>query len=96
VGRDSVVSIGACYGTDGPGIESRWGRNIPHPSRQTLVPNQPPVQWAPGVFPRIKRSGRGAEHPIPSGAEVKERVDLNHYSPSRPSWPGTGLTSPLL
>ena len=30
VGRDSVVGIQSRYG---PGIESRWGRNFPHPSR---------------------------------------------------------------
>jgi hypothetical protein len=38
-------------------------------------------------FPRVKRPGRGVNHPIPSGAEVKERVDLYPYSPSGPSCP---------
>ena len=32
MGRDSVV------GLDSPGIESRWGRYFPHPSRLTLGP----------------------------------------------------------
>jgi hypothetical protein len=27
VGRDSIVSIGTCYGLDGPGIEPRWRRD---------------------------------------------------------------------
>jgi hypothetical protein len=28
-------------------------------------------------FPGIKRPGRGVDHPPPSNAEVKERVELN-------------------
>jgi hypothetical protein len=32
VGRDSSVGITTGYGLDGPGIESRWGRDFPHPS----------------------------------------------------------------
>ena len=48
VGRDSVVGIVTCYGLEGPGIESHWGRDFTHPSRQPLVPNQPPIQWVQG------------------------------------------------
>ena len=29
-----------------------------------------------GSFPRLKRPGRGVDHPLPSNAEVKERVEL--------------------
>ena len=47
MGRDSSVSIATRYGLDDPGIESRWGRNIPHPSRPALGRTQPPVQWVP-------------------------------------------------
>jgi hypothetical protein len=32
-------------------------------------------------------AGRGIEHPPPSGAKVRERVELYSYSPSGPSWP---------
>jgi hypothetical protein len=32
VGRDTSVSIAIRYGLDSPEIESRWGRNFPHPS----------------------------------------------------------------
>ena len=37
-GRDSSVGIATRYGLDGPGIESRWGRDFPHPSRPALGP----------------------------------------------------------
>jgi hypothetical protein len=48
VGRDSVVGIVTRYGLDGPRIESRRGREFPHPFRSALGPTQPPVQWVPG------------------------------------------------
>jgi hypothetical protein len=66
------------YGLDGPGIESWWGQEFPHPSWPALEPTQPPLQWVPGLLPRVKRLGR---HPPPSSAEVKERVELYLYSP---------------
>jgi hypothetical protein len=37
-------------------------------------------------FPGLKRPGRGVNHPSPSSAEVKERVELYLYTPSVPSW----------
>jgi len=40
-----------------------------------------------GSFPGVKRLGRGVDHPPPSRAEVKERVELYRYSTSGPSWP---------
>ena len=47
-GPGSVVGIPTAYGLDGPGIESRRGRDFPHLSRPTLRPNQPPVRWVRG------------------------------------------------
>jgi hypothetical protein len=41
----SSVSIVTGYGLDGPGIESRCGRDFPRLSRLALGPTQPPVQW---------------------------------------------------
>jgi hypothetical protein len=45
------------YGLDGPGIESRWGRGIPHPFRQALGPTQSPIQHVEGLFPETKAAG---------------------------------------
>jgi hypothetical protein len=33
MGQDSSVGIATRYGLEGPGIESRRGRDFPHPSR---------------------------------------------------------------
>jgi len=49
VGQDSIFGIATCFGLDGPGIESRWGRDFLHTSRLALAPTQPPVQWVPGL-----------------------------------------------
>ena len=86
VGRDSSVGIATRYELDGPGIESRWRRDFQQPSRPALGPTQPPIQWVPGLFPGLKRPGRGVDHPPPASAEVKERVELHLYSPFGPSW----------
>jgi hypothetical protein len=57
-GPGSSVGIATGYGLDGPGIESRWGRDFPHLSRPTLGPIQPPVQCVPGLSRGVE-SGRG-------------------------------------
>ena len=51
VGRHTVACIATVYGLEGPGIEARWGRDFPHPSRPALGPTQPPVKWVLGLFP---------------------------------------------
>ena len=53
----SVVGIATGYGLDGPGIESRWGRDFPHLSRPVLGPTQPPVQWVPGLSRGLRTAG---------------------------------------
>ena len=43
-----------------------------------------------GYFPAVKQPGSGVDHPPPSSAEVKERVELYLYSLSGPSCPVLG------
>ena len=88
---DSFVGTATRYGLDGPGIESWWGggeifHTRPDPASYTMCT---------GSFPGVKRPGRGVDHLIPSSTEVKERVELYIYSPSRSSWPVLGCTSCL-
>jgi hypothetical protein len=44
--QDSAVSIATRYGLDGPGIESRWKSDFPHPSRPALGPTQASYQMS--------------------------------------------------
>jgi len=56
-GPGSSVGIATAYGLDGPGIESRWGRDFPHQSRPALRPTQPPVQWVPRLSRGLGAAG---------------------------------------
>ena len=64
-----------------------------------------PAPWGPPSllcnryrvsFPGVKLPGSGANHPPPSSAEVKERIELYLYSPSGPLWHVLGRTLFLL
>ena len=78
-------------GRFGDRIPVGGGRDFPQLSRPAMGPIQPPVQWVPGLY-----LGRGVDHPPPSSAEVKDRVELYLYSPSGSSWPVLGWTLSLL
>ena len=81
VGWGSVGGIATGYRLDGPGIEYRWGRDQP------LGPPSLPYSGYWVSFSKVKRPGCRVDHAPPSGAEVKERVQLYLYSPSGPSGP---------
>ena len=53
--RDSIISIATRYGLVDLEIESRYGRDLPHPSISALGVH--PVKWVPGLFPAVKRPG---------------------------------------
>jgi hypothetical protein len=58
----SSVGIATDYGLDGPGIESRWGRDFSHTSRPALGPTQ---QNGYRVFPRGKTARAWSWPPTP-------------------------------
>ena len=84
VGRDSSVGTATAYGLGGPGIESRWGARFSAPVQTGPGAHPASCTMGTGSFPGVKRPGRGVDHPPPSSAEVKERVELYLYYPSAP------------
>jgi len=66
-GLDSSAGIATGYLMEGPGIESRWGRYFPHPSRLTWsTPSHLySGHWytlGAGCLTVVKRRGRGVEY----------------------------------
>jgi hypothetical protein len=60
VGLDSAVGVATCYGLDGPGIESRWGRDFPQQSRRVVGPTV--YNERLGSYPGTKQAGRDVSH----------------------------------
>jgi len=81
-GRDSSVGIATSYGLGSSVTETRWGRgrDFPHPSTTTLGPTQPLIQWVQGLFSGSKMARAWRWPTSPSGAEIKERVEIWLYS----------------
>jgi len=71
------------YGLDGPKIESSWGARFSAPVQ--TGPGAHPASYTMGSesFLELKWPGRGVDHPLPSIAEVKERVELYLFFFSR-------------
>jgi hypothetical protein len=81
VGQDSIVGRVTCYWLDGLGIKAhrqQWG---------------PPslLHMHTGSFLGVKQQGLGINHPPPSSAKVKERVELYLHFSSVPSWQVIGV-----
>ena len=91
-GRNSAVGIATSYGLDGRGFISRWGRDIPLPSRPALGPTQLPIHWASGLSQGVKRPGRGVYHPPHIAPRLKKEYNYTSTPPSGPSWPVIGWT----
>ena len=68
-----------------------WGQEFPHLSRE---PWAHPASYSMGTrsFLGAKWLGCGIDHPTPSSAEVKERVELYLFYSTGPSWPILGWT----
>jgi len=69
----------------------RSGDRIPVGSIFRTRPDRPWGSLSPPynghrVFPGVNRPRRGVDHPLPSSAEVKKRVEIYLYSPFGPSW----------
>jgi len=80
VGRDSSVGIATRYRLDGPGIKSRWEARFSAPVQTGPEAHPASYTRSAGSVPGVKRPGRGAEHPHPSSAEVRGRLELYLYS----------------
>jgi hypothetical protein len=78
-GQDTVGCTATRHGLDGPGNESRWQTIFSAPVQ--TGPGNHPASYTTGIgsFPWVKRLRCGADHPPPSSAEVKERVELYVY-----------------
>ena len=79
--------IATGYELHGPGLEHRWRRDFPEPSRPAPKPTELPVQWAPGLFPGVKRAGCCVDQP-PHLAEGSSMGRATHL----PAWRVTGQT----
>jgi hypothetical protein len=86
MGWESSVSIVTRYRLDSLGIKFWWGQDFLHQSGLALGPTQPPTMGT-GSFLRVERLGCGIDHPPPSIAKVKERVELYLFSTSGSLWP---------
>ena len=53
----------------------RSGDRVPVEARFS-IPNQPPIQWLPGISRGVKQPGRGVDHLPLSSAEAQESVEL--------------------
>jgi hypothetical protein len=102
-GPDSSVSIATGYGLDGPGIESRWGRDFPQLSRSALGAHPASCTMSTRSFPGGKEQlGHDADPSPPSSAVVMKEYSytstplLGMYGLYRASVPVQGCTVPLL
>jgi hypothetical protein len=77
------------------GVESWWRTRFFSPVQ--TGPWDHPAFYAvdTGSFLRVKQRKHAYNHPPTSSAEVKERVELYHYSGCMPSWKVTGRALPL-
>ena len=95
MGRGSSVGISTTLRAGRSGDRFLVGARFSAPVR--TIPEAHPASYTMGTrsFPGVKRPGLGIDHPHPSSAEVKERLELYLCSSSGPSWPCLGWTLPV-
>jgi hypothetical protein len=76
---------------------SPWGARFNAPVQTDSEAHPASYKMGTESFPGVTQPKRGVDHPPPSSAKGKERVELYLYFPSRPLWPVLWwtLTSPL-
>jgi hypothetical protein len=77
--RNGAGGITTRYGLEGPGIESRWGRDFPPLSRPAPRPTQPSVQWVPGHS--RGKGGRGPDVDPQPPSSVPRSTERNTAVP---------------
>jgi len=85
-------------------LTTDWKFQGSNPGEGDNFRTRPDRPWGPNSllyngyrvpFAGVEPPGRGVDHPPPSSAEAKERVELYLYSPSGPSCPVLGWSLPL-
>ena len=97
------LHVGAGIPQSLQGLATIWKFLGSNPGEGEIFSTRPDRPWGPPsllyngyrVFPGGKAAGAWRWPPTPSGAEVKERVELYICSPSGPSWPVLGWPLPL-
>jgi len=84
VGRDGSVGIATRYGMDGPGIESRWDRDFPHPSRQELGAHPASYTVGTGSLPGVMRPECGVDHKSHLAPRLKKEYSYTSTPPPGP------------
>ena len=95
MGRDSVVGIAttlqAGWSEDRIAMGARFSVFV-QPGHYTHLAS---YIMCTGSFLGVKQPGSGVDHPLPSSAEVKERLEIYLCSSSGPPWPVLGFNLPL-
>jgi hypothetical protein len=71
-----VVSIVTLYGLDGSGIRTPVGAKFSSPVRTGCGAHPAAFAVSTGSFAGVKQPELGVNHPSPSSAECKERVEV--------------------
>ena len=87
MGRDRSVGIETGYGLDGAGIESRSLRDCPYGPKRLWV--TPSLTYNAYLVISVHLRPEGGVEPHATSTKVKERVELQLYFPTVPTWHDT-------